>query len=178
MAPSAAHALHMPSHTFIQLGMWDDVIKSNVVANKAANDVNARLKLPEGREDFHTLSWLLYGNLMAGKFDEAAKNVADAKAAADRNPTAAAVQNGYLGMRARDILETGRWEKIPVADAPAAAAMPGMAPQVNGTWTFIAGLSAAKLGDILTARRVSSQMISIRTGHIGLNCSDVVYCLY
>ncbi len=170
IAPSAAHALHMPSHTFIQLGMWDDVIKSNVVANNAANEVNARLKLPEGREDFHTLSWLLYGNLMAGKFDEAAKNVAVAKAAAERNPTAAAVQNGYLGMRARYILETGKWEKIPVADAaPASSAehanmpgMPGMAPQVNGTWTFIAGMSAAKLGDIPTAQKAEGQLRAMR----------------
>src|SRR5580765_8388212 len=32
IAPSAAHALHMPSHIFVQLGMWDDVIASNIVA--------------------------------------------------------------------------------------------------------------------------------------------------
>jgi hypothetical protein len=38
IAPSAAHALHMPSHIFVQLGMWDDVIASNVVAYKAADD--------------------------------------------------------------------------------------------------------------------------------------------
>src|SRR5215212_3057099 len=31
IAPAAAHALHMPSHIFVQLGMWDDVVASNVV---------------------------------------------------------------------------------------------------------------------------------------------------
>jgi hypothetical protein len=36
IAPSAAHALHMPSHIFVQLGLWDDVIASNTVAYKAA----------------------------------------------------------------------------------------------------------------------------------------------
>ena len=55
IAPSAAHALHMPSHIFVQLGMWDDVVASNIDAYKAAIDLNARMKLPEGREDFHTL---------------------------------------------------------------------------------------------------------------------------
>ena len=70
-------------------------------------------------------------------------------------------------MRARYILETGQWEKIPLESpasrrappAPAAAVaparhagmpgMPGMRPayDANGTWTFIAGFSAAKLGD-------------------------------
>ncbi len=107
IAPSAAHALHMPSHIFVQLGMWEDVAKSNIVAYKAAADLNARMKLAEGREDFHTLSWLTYANLMMGKVDEAKKNLAVAKAAADRSPTNAGIRNGYLGMRARVILETG-----------------------------------------------------------------------
>jgi hypothetical protein len=47
----------------------------NTVAYKAAADLNARMKLAEGREDFHTLGWLGYGNLMLGKFDEAKKNL-------------------------------------------------------------------------------------------------------
>ena len=37
IAPSAAHALHMPSHIFVQRGMWEDVRKSNIVAYKAAD---------------------------------------------------------------------------------------------------------------------------------------------
>src|SRR5919198_6416207 len=79
IAPAAAHALHMPSHIFVQLGMWDDVAASNTVAYKAATDLIARMHLAEGREDFHTLSWLQYANLMMGKFDEAQKNVELAK---------------------------------------------------------------------------------------------------
>ena len=59
------------------------------------------MKLAEGREDFHTLSWLAYANTMLGKLDEAKKNVEQAKAAADRNPTNAGIRDGYLGMRAR-----------------------------------------------------------------------------
>src|SRR2546426_9526270 len=107
IAPAAAHALHMPSHIFVQLGMWEDVVASNVVAYKAAFDLNQRMHLPEGREDFHTLSWLTYANLMLGKFDEAMKNVETAKQAADRNAGNAGIRNGYLGVRARYIVETG-----------------------------------------------------------------------
>jgi len=36
IAPSAAHALHMPSHIFVQRGMWEDVRTSNIAAYKAA----------------------------------------------------------------------------------------------------------------------------------------------
>jgi hypothetical protein len=66
IAPSAAHALHMPSHIFVQLGMWDDVVASNIVAYKAAVDLAEAKKLPRGREDFHTLSWLQYAYLQQG----------------------------------------------------------------------------------------------------------------
>jgi tetratricopeptide (TPR) repeat protein len=160
----------MPSHIFVQLGMWEDVAKSNIVAYKAAADLNARMKLAEGREDFHTLSWLGYANLMMGKIDEAKRNLELAKAAADRNPTNAGIRNGYLGMRARVILESGQWEKIAL-EAPAAAGAnehanrPGMAmPQYSGNnvWTFIAGYSAAKLGDYATADKAEAMLKGAR----------------
>ena len=101
IAPAAAHALHMPSHIFVQRGMWEDVRKSNIVAYKSATELNARMKLAEGREDFHTLGWLQYANLMLGKVAEAKQNLDTAKATSDRNPTNAGIRNGYLGMRAR-----------------------------------------------------------------------------
>lgn len=172
IAPSAAHALHMPSHIFIQLGMWPDARTSNIAAYKAASELNARMKLAEGREDFHTLGWLVYANLMLGNIDEAKQNVEWAKQAADRNPGNAGIRNGYLGMRARVILETGQWEKIalepgaaPAADA-AHASMPGMAMPAygggNNTWTFIAGYSAARLGDFASASKAEAMLRSSR----------------
>jgi hypothetical protein len=170
IAPSAAHALHMPSHIFVQLGMWSDVRTSNIAAYKSAVDLNTRMKLPEGREDFHTLSWLQYANLMMGNIDEAKQNVASAKAAADRNPNNAGIRNGYLAMRARQILETEQWEKIALtAPAPASAAadaahagMPGMSMPPSSIWIFIAGYSAAKLGDLSTAEAAEAQLRAAR----------------
>src|SRR5207237_707858 len=131
----------------------------------------ARMHLPEGREDFHTLSWLEYANLMLGNFDRAHQNVDRAKEAADRNRGADSLRSGYFAMRARYILETGQWEKISVDDALSAAggdehaSMPGMMPAAPGgryngsaTWTFIAGFSAAKIGDVTTADRAAAQL--------------------
>ena len=169
IAPSAAHALHMPSHIFVQRGMWEDVRKSNIAAYKSATELNARMKLAEGREDFHTLAWLQYANLMLGNIAEAKQNVEWAKQAADRNPTNVGIRNGYLGMRARLILETEQWEKIAL-DAPAAAdpahanmpGMPGMAMPTSNVWTFIAGYSAAKLGDLKTAEAAEAQLRAAR----------------
>src|ERR1700680_743770 len=143
IAPAAAHALHMPSHIFVQLGMWPDVVASNTVAYKASEEVIARLHTPEGREDFHTLSWLEYAPLMMGNFDEAQKNIALAKQAAERNPSNGAIQQSYLGMRARYILESGKWEKIPLpAATPAGAA--GAAAGANNAGMARMPAAAAK----------------------------------
>src|SRR5207245_934855 len=122
-------------------------------------------------EDFHTLSWLEYANLMLGKFDRARQNIELAKEAADRNRSADSMRSGYLAMRARYILETGQWERISVDEASSAAggdehaSMPGMTPagqggRYNGSaaWIFIAGFSAAKLGDVAAADRAAAQL--------------------
>lgn len=172
IAPAAAHALHMPSHIYVQLGMWQQAAASNVDAYKAAFELNQRMKLAEGREDFHTLSWLAYAHLMLGRFDDAKKDVDLAKQAADRNRGNRGIQNGYLGMRARYILETAQWEKIPLdPPVPAAAGdahanmpgMPGMAYADPGNaWIFIAGLSAAKMGDAKTAEAAEAKLRAAR----------------
>ena len=171
IAPSAAHALHMPSHIYVQRGMWEQVKQSNIVAYKAAIDLNAKMKLAEGREDFHTLGWLGYAHQMLGDFAESKKTVELARQAADRNPMNAGIKDGYLGMRARHIQESGQWEKLelPAAAVPAAAgdhaAMPGMnmgPSQGSATWIYIVGVSAAKLGDLATADAAEAQLKGIR----------------
>jgi tetratricopeptide (TPR) repeat protein len=171
IAPAAPHALHMPSHIFVQLGMWDDAATSNIIAYKAAVELLARMHLPEGREDFHTLSWLEYANLMLGKFDEARKNVDLAKESADRNPKKPNIAEQYHTMLARYMLETGKWEKIALDDSTDPPArrepMPSMtgmgAPYSGqGTWVFIAGLSAAKLGDPAQAERARAKLGAMR----------------
>jgi tetratricopeptide (TPR) repeat protein len=171
IAPAAAHALHMPSHIYVQLGMWQEVVASNVAAYKAALATIARMKLAEGREDFHTLSWLAYGNLMLGRFDEAARNLDLARATAERNPKSRGVQNGYRAMRARHMLETGQWERIVLDAATPAAAdahahMPGMAGMAyadpSSAWIFIAGVSAAKRGDVAGAEAAAARLRTAR----------------
>ena len=161
IAPSAAHALHMPSHIFVQLGMWDDVVASNVVAYKAAVDLAVAKNLPRGREDFHTLGWLQYAYLQQGKFDEAQKAVDQAKAVADKD-TAPNIRDGYAAMKARQVVESGRWEKLAL---PAGAVKDGGAPGYDGSAAYLlaSGLSAAKLGDLATANLALEKLKAMRT---------------
>src|SRR4029078_113834 len=150
IAPSAAHALHIPSHIFVPLGMWDDVVASNVVAYKAAVDLADKKNLPRGREDFHTLGWLQYAYLQQGRYAEAQKGGDQAKAVADKNLDNPRIRDGYAAMKARQVVETAKWEKLPL---PTGAVKAGGAPGCAGraASVFAAGVSAANLGDMATA---------------------------
>ena len=155
IAPASAHALHMPSHIFLQLGMWEGVVKSNIEAYAAAVETNEKYGLPEGREDFHTLSWLAYGNLMLGHYDRAAESLKDAVAALDRNPGNQRVHDGYLMMRGRHLLETGDWQDLELAPR-------GTAEGEHANWVTIVGMSAAERDDIDRALAVEARLKALR----------------
>ena len=167
IAPAAPHALHMPAHIFVQLGMWQDVRTSNIAAYKAAEDLIARMHLPEGREDFHTLSWLNYANLMLGRFDDAKANVELAHEAMVRNPGGAGIEGGYHSMLARWILATGKW------DTPVDVA----AASTDEEWIFIAGFAAAKRGDDALARKSAARILELgeRTAKAGNTYAAKLY---
>jgi tetratricopeptide (TPR) repeat protein len=59
IAPSSSHALHMPSHIFVQLGMWKDVEASNLAAFTASEG--------KTRPDWHSFRWLADARLELGK---------------------------------------------------------------------------------------------------------------
>jgi hypothetical protein len=40
--PAAPHALHMPSHIYPILGMWEDSVRSNLAAKAAADEYAAK----------------------------------------------------------------------------------------------------------------------------------------
>jgi tetratricopeptide (TPR) repeat protein len=76
IAPDAEHAIHMPSHIFLQVGLWDDVVSSNERAWAASRAWVARNKLPVTESDFHSFTWLHYGYLQQGRY-RAAKGLVD-----------------------------------------------------------------------------------------------------
>jgi tetratricopeptide (TPR) repeat protein len=69
IAPAAPHALHMPSHIFARLGLWEDDIRSNL-ASKAAAEVTSGPRI--GAENrLHPMEFLEYAYLQSGQFVEA-----------------------------------------------------------------------------------------------------------
>jgi tetratricopeptide (TPR) repeat protein len=76
IAPAVPHALHMPSHIFMRLGLWQDDIRSNL-ASKAASEDPAVHVGAEAR--LHAMDFLEYAYLQSGQFTQAAAITAEAK---------------------------------------------------------------------------------------------------
>jgi hypothetical protein len=71
VAQSAPHAVHMPSHIYKHLGMWQEVIDANVASYAISVDWQQKTDRPLHMRDFHTFNWLLEAYLATGLFDEA-----------------------------------------------------------------------------------------------------------
>lgn len=70
-APAAGHALHMPTHTYLALGLWDKVISSNEVSWAAERARKARKNLDNDALGYHSFHWLQYGYLQQGQKEKA-----------------------------------------------------------------------------------------------------------
>ena len=84
LAPSAPHALHMPSHIFSTLGMWQEVISSDRAADDETIAYTARVN-PQAAADpakdpgrYHFLDFLTNAYLQLGQ-DQQAKRIVDAR---------------------------------------------------------------------------------------------------
>jgi hypothetical protein len=76
IAPDAPHALHMPSHIFLQLGMWPEAARSNEASWAASDKWVQQKNLPVSKRDYHSLHWLLYVYLQQGRYGKAEELVA------------------------------------------------------------------------------------------------------
>jgi tetratricopeptide (TPR) repeat protein len=78
IAPSAPHALHMPSHIFARLGLWQDDIDSNL-ASIAATRKSAAMHMGGEGHQFHAMDFLVYAYLQNGHEADAQRLIDDVK---------------------------------------------------------------------------------------------------
>ncbi len=103
IAPSAPHALHMPSHIYTRLGLWKDSVASNLAARAAA-----RAQGDVG-EELHAMDYLTYALLQLGRFDAARRVAAAAQAMGDLNVAAFKIGYAANAMPVRVAVETRDW---------------------------------------------------------------------
>src|SRR5258706_4946658 len=124
IAPSSAHAQHMPSHIFTRLGLWDECINSNLISTSSAKGYaeNAGIK-GHWDEELHGMDYLVYAYLQKGENNLAKEQCDYLKTINEVYPVDFKEAYAHAAIPARYALENKFWEdaaglKIHPADFP------------------------------------------------------------
>jgi tetratricopeptide (TPR) repeat protein len=176
VAPNAGHALHMTSHIFIALGMWDDVID----ANRRAIDVVNKQRAARDRSPAycgHYPTWLHYALLQKGEHAEANKMLAACRNSAFDPATKGMggfdTQEGriesWADMVASHVMGGGTLDAAQRAEIPA-----GQFPRARFTVAYADAVAAARRGDAAalnaaaTALRAIDQELAGQSSHANM----------
>ena len=110
VAAAAAHALHMPSHIYVALGMWDESISSNVDSAAAADARRARKGLSVDDRGYHSLSWLAYSYLQKGKSSASLELLRDMRRDCDQAEGSSRSRYHVVMMRAHHVVALDAWD--------------------------------------------------------------------
>jgi tetratricopeptide (TPR) repeat protein len=135
IAPSAPHALHMPSHIFTRLGLWDESIESNEAARRVAHEQG------DTGEELHAMDYLTYAYLQRGRDADAERVVGELRAMGPLLVDNFKVGYAATAMPVRLAIERGRW-----SDAAALTPLPGSAPHVAALAHWARALGHAHSG--------------------------------
>jgi hypothetical protein len=159
IAPSAPHALHMPSHTFTRVGYWQDSIDANIASSQAA------VRDGSFGEALHAMDYQTYAYLQTGQ-DAAAKRVMDETpgvvARLDMNALGGAAppvagQYAVAAIPARYAMERGAWQEA-AALRPSSTAF----PYVDALTRFARAVGAARSGNAAAARADIAELEALR----------------
>ncbi|MTI41321.1 tetratricopeptide repeat protein [Fulvivirga lutimaris] len=106
VAPDAAHALHMPSHIYVALGMWNEVVNSNIDSYQASLNRIERKDLTGNARGYHSMAWLHYGYLQQGNYDKAEQLLRE-MISYYKDSTAS--DSYTITMQNEQLVESGKW---------------------------------------------------------------------
>ena len=114
VAPDAAHALHMPSHIYVALGLWHEVVASNEASYAASVNRMERKRLDNDARSYHAFHWLLYGYLQQGRVEDARRIMEQMMEYTGELPSKSACSY-LIRMKGNYLVETEDWDG-PLAD--------------------------------------------------------------
>jgi hypothetical protein len=164
LAPSAPHALHMPSHIFSTLGMWQDAISANLAADQAARNYAASTSATAkanpasvpGR--YHALDFLVNAYLQIAQ-DRRAKAILDERNSPGATSSGGSItaHTGFAAIPVRYALDRHAW-----AEAAAIPPMQTTFKQAEAIVAFGRSLGAARTGDLGQAKEELANIIRLR----------------
>ena len=160
IAPASPHALHMPSHIFARVGLWQDDINSNLASIAATRKTAAMHMGGEGHQ-FHAMDFLIYAYLQSGREADAAKEIDEVKSMPkmksmygdDFDPQT----NALTKFPAMYDLELRHW-----SDAAALQVVPGSLRGDQSITYWARAIGAARSGNVAQAHKDLEQIDAIR----------------
>jgi len=157
IAPSAPHALHMPSHIFTRLGMWSDSIQSNLAAQGAAHQQG------DIGEELHAMDYLVYAYLQKGRNEDAAGVLAQLRSMTSLPAGAFKVGYAATAMPVRYAVERRQW-----AEAAHCSAAEGTLPWVGALAVWARALGLARSGNVASAQRETAALEALQEKSLAL----------
>ena len=159
IAPAVPHALHMPSHIYTRLGMWDAAIASNTNSAAAARQYEVAQHMDAVWDQrLHAMDYLAYAYLQEGR-DGAARRVVEEAAGMQKvfPPHSTAAEYALTAIPARYALERGQW-----SEAAALPLRPDLQePGALAVTHFARAVGAARSGDTAQARAAMTALAAI-----------------
>ncbi|HJS87759.1 MAG TPA: hypothetical protein VJ779_20085 [Acetobacteraceae bacterium] len=163
IAPAVPHALHMPSHIFTRLGLWQESIASNRAAEEAGQAFAAKQFGPGvlWDESLHAMDYSEYAYLQTGQDREAKAIVATLSAYQKAAPGAVPAAFALVAIPARYAVERRDWQAAAALSRPPVALDWSRFPWLLALVTYARGLGAAHTGDLDAARAELASLQSV-----------------
>jgi tetratricopeptide (TPR) repeat protein len=151
IAPSAPHALHMPSHIFTRVGAWSDSAETNARSAVVAKQAK------DGDGELHAMDYMVYAYLQLGRNSDARRTIEQAREVSDVNPARHTAPYALAAMSARYAIERGTWKE-------AARLQPRASrfPYTEALTHFAGALGAARSGDPRVAQKHVQELAVLR----------------
>jgi tetratricopeptide (TPR) repeat protein len=163
IAPWVPHALHMPSHIFTRLGMWDESIAANRASAEASRAyATMRHRDATEAEELHALDYLAYSYLQEAR-DSAAKKIVDAAAKVRKTNPELEFSAAYAlaAIPTRYAFERNDWAaaaNLSIPNVPHWSSFPFMEALIE----YGHALGRAHTGDLEGARKAIARMQELR----------------
>lgn len=156
IAPDSPHALHMPSHIFTRLGLWQESIDSNLASAASATKNNA-----PGNEA-HAKDYMIYAYLQGAQDREAKSTLESLPKGRSDDPQYMNWLYATAASPARYAVERHQWAEAAALPVPSSTF-----PRERYSWTeanlyFARALGASRVGNADTARKDLQELASIR----------------
>lgn len=159
VAPDASHALHMPSHIYVAMGMWDQVISSNINSYQASLNRMEAKNLDNDARGYHAFHWLEYGYLQKENQEEAKKMVLEMQQYATETPSKRARVH-LVFLKGTYLVGTDSWNDKEVADIP--VDITDLNISIRSQYQFLEGMKAFKAGN---TQALDSVLKTMNTDH-------------